>query len=154
METLVLRAAENSDEEFLEDLFGDVRGGEFAAAGLSPEQLGPLLAMQYRAQKASSRWSFPDAEELVIESNGEKIGRLLVARDGGKTHLIDIFVRSDFRGRGAGGRVLEMLKAEAESVSLRVFIDNRGARRLYERHGFRDVRTEGNYFEMEWKNAR
>ena len=51
---VLLRPAVAEDDEFLRDLFVDVRRDEFESAGFPAEQLKPLLAMQYVAQKRGS----------------------------------------------------------------------------------------------------
>ncbi len=153
MKNLLLRTADFADTAFLEDLFFDVRHAEFAIAGLPSEQLKSLLAMQYAAQKQSYKWTFPTAEESIIEFDGKKIGRLLITRDGQKIHLIDIAILSKTRGKGIGSFVLNKLKSEASAISLRVFKTNFGATNLYERHGFTVIGDNGKYIEMEWKNA-
>ena len=153
MENLSLRDANIDDEAFLGDLFFDVRSDEFALAGLPLEQLKPLMAMQYAAQKQSYKWTFPNAEQSIIEFEGERIGRLLITRNEEKIHLIDISILREFRGKSIGSEFLKQLKSEAEMITLRVFKTNFGAINLYERHEFITVRKDGEYVEMEWKNA-
>ena len=153
MENLSLRTAEPDDEFFLKRLFFDVRRDEFAPARLPSAQLEALLAMQYEAQRQAYGWSFPHSEQLIIELKGEKIGRLLITRSAGKIHLHDISIVREFRGRGVGAFLLEQLKTETEVVRLRVFKTNDGAQRLYERLGFEPLGDDGEYIEMEWKNA-
>ncbi|CAN5230140.1 hypothetical protein BH10ACI1_BH10ACI1_27550 [soil metagenome] len=153
MENLSLRGANIDDEAFLGDLFFDVRSDEFALAGLSLEQLKPLMAMQYATQKQSYQWTFPNAEQSIIEFEGERIGRLLITRNDGKVHLIDISILRGFRGKRIGSAVLKRLKSEAEMIILRVFKTNFGVINLYERHEFITVCEDGEYVEMEWKNA-
>ena len=149
----MIRDAGDDDEAFLADLFFDVRSDELAIAGLQPEQLKSLVAMQYQSQRLSYSSLFPNAEHSIIKLNGEKIGRLLVNRTEKHTHLIDIAILEDFRGIGVGSFVLEKLKTAADVVTLSVFKTNAAAIRLYEKHGFRVSKDAGMYAEMEWKNA-
>lgn len=151
VENLILRNAETADEAFLEDLFFDLRSDEFAFAGLPSEQLKPLMAMQYAAQKQSYKWNFPNAEQFIIEVGGDQIGRLLIARTAEKIQLIDISIGRELRRRGFGSFVLGKLKAEAGTISLCVFKTNSGALNLYEKQDFKIVGDHGMYFEMEWK---
>ena len=153
MKDVSLKLANSADEEFLEELFCDVRSVEFIAAGMSVLQLKPLLAMQYNVQKHSYKGNFLNAENFIIELGDEKIGRLLIDRRERKVHLIDISILGDFRGRGIGGCLLEQLKTDAETISLSVFKTNFGALKLYEKHGFAVTDDDGMYFKMEWKNV-
>ena len=55
----------------------------------------------------------------------------------------DLYLRSDFRGRGLGTRVMEEVEAEARALGvpalhLEVARDNRAGQALYFRRGFRD----------------
>lgn len=153
MENLFLRPANSADEDFLKDLFTDARRDDFEAAGLPFEQVKLLLGMQYAAQKQSYEAAFPNAKHEIIEFEGEKAGRLLTAQNEAETHLVDISILRNFRGRGIGSYFLEKLKKENSAVSLSVFKNNAGAIRLYERHGFRIAGDDGMYYRMEWKNA-
>lgn len=153
MENLLLKTVVVEDENFLKDLFFDVRRGEFEVAGFSSEQLKMLLGMQYSAQKQSYKAAFPNAKHTIIEFEGEKIGQLLTAQNGNEIHLIDISILSSFRGRGIGSFFLKKLKDESEKITLSVFKTNESAIRLYEKHGFKFVNEKGMYYRMEWKNA-
>lgn len=155
VENLSLRNASPEDETFLKELFFDVRGDEFAIAGLPAAQFESLLSMQYAAQKKSYEAGFPSAVHSIIEFDGKRIGRQLINRSDEKIHLIDIAILREFRGKGIGSHLLDELKSKTKTktVSLNVFKNNHGAIRLYERHGFAVVRDDGSYLEMEWKNA-
>ena len=153
MNNLSLRIADFADEPFLRDLCFDVRRDEFGLAGLPEAALNTLLTIQYAAQKQSYESNYPEAENSIIELEDEKVGRLLITRDEGKIHLVDIAILRGFRGRGIGSVVLGRLKSEAEMIGLSVFKTNFGAINLYQRHGFKVVRDNEAYFEMEWENA-
>lgn len=153
MENLSLRAADAADEDFLKELFADVRRDDFEAAGLPFAQLAPLMAMQYMAQKQSYNAAYPNAAHFIIELEGEKIGRILTDSSGGAAHLIDISILRSRRGRGIGSFFLEKLKSENSAVSLSVYKNNASAFRLYEKHGFRVTGEDPMYYKMEWKNA-
>ncbi|WOO41635.1 GNAT family N-acetyltransferase [Rubellicoccus peritrichatus] len=72
-----------------------------------------------------------------------------------KELLMDgIAVRSDARGKGIGGRLLNELKAYAasqafDSIRLDVIDTNPGARKLYERNGFIATKSES-YESLRW----
>jgi ribosomal protein S18 acetylase RimI-like enzyme len=153
VENLSLRNASPEDETFLKELFFDVRGDEFAIAGLPAAQFESLLSMQYAAQKKSYEAGFPNAEHSIIEFEEKRIGRQLINRSGEKIHLIDIGILREFRGKGIGSYLLDELKSKTKTVSLSVYKNNHGAIRLYERHEFAVVNDDGSYLEMEWKNA-
>ncbi len=72
----------------------------------------------------------------------------------GELLMDGIAVRSDFRGQGIGGRLLDDIAVYArengyERVRLDVIDTNPGARKLYERKGFQAVKTH-NFSYLRW----
>jgi GNAT superfamily N-acetyltransferase len=86
-------------------------------------------------------WFIERGPIYVAEEDGRVVGFSGVA-DGELTHL---YVHPAAQSAGVGTRLLEHAKTlSAERLELWVFQRNEGARRFYERHGFRLVRlTDG-----------
>ena len=85
---------------------------------------------------------FIDRDEIwVAEDKEDVIGFFGLNGD----ELSHIYVDPGFHGRGLGTRMLDHAKSlRPERLELWVFQKNDGARRFYERHGFRLVRlTDG-----------
>jgi ribosomal protein S18 acetylase RimI-like enzyme len=66
-------------------------------------------------------------------------------------YLSSLGVLPAYQGQGLGGALLDHLAATSRTagkarLALHVVDSNAGARRLYERHGFRVVRTEPSFF--------
>jgi GNAT superfamily N-acetyltransferase len=81
-----------------------------------------------------------ECEVTVAESAG-RIAAFL-ARDGEELRLL--YTHPDFIGTGAGSLLLDGAKASVAALELWCFQANTGARRFYERHGFRTIRfTDG-----------
>jgi GNAT superfamily N-acetyltransferase len=85
----------------------------------------------------------------MIEAAGEPVGYVALSLGfslevGGRDALVDeLYLDAAVRGRGLGGRALEFVveecrKLDVRRVCLEVERHNDGARRLYERAGFRD----------------
>ena len=75
----------------------------------------------------------------VAERNGEVIGMLVAF-----FYICGMALFPEYRGEGLGTGMLELARQQAyqrglEELSLIVFEQNAGAKRLYERHGFREV---------------
>ncbi|MCU9837624.1 GNAT family N-acetyltransferase [Ruegeria sp. WL0004] len=65
-----------------------------------------------------------------------------IARDGGE--ICSLYLARKAQGRGLGARLLQQAQHSAEQLELWTFQANVGARRFYERHGFRETqRTDG-----------
>jgi ribosomal protein S18 acetylase RimI-like enzyme len=140
-----VRPAIPSDEPFLRALLHDLRAAEFIAVGLSGTMLATILDLQFRAQQAGYRQSFPQAEYLIIEHAGAPVGRLAVALEtqaGGRTlHILDIALLAAARRRGVGADVIAGLERaagemRATRLTLSVARSNVDAFRLYRRLGF------------------
>ncbi|MCG7393497.1 GNAT family N-acetyltransferase [Microvirga sp. ACRRW] len=75
-------------------------------------------------------------ERMLVARSGETLTGFLLITDG---HIDMLFMDPDASGQGGGARLLA--EAEARGAkSLECFRDNHGARRFYERHGWRVTR--------------
>ncbi len=149
---VLARVATDQDEEFLKDLFFEVRFPEFEPANLPEAQLRTLLAQQYDAMRDHYSRAFPDAVYQILERDGTPIGYEAV-REGEEIHLIDIALRENQRNQGIGtsrmNHLLETARLAGKSVILSVEVFN-PARRLYERLGFEEYEQMGMYKRMRW----
>jgi GNAT superfamily N-acetyltransferase len=86
-------------------------------------------------------WFLERAELWVAEEDGRVVGFAGVEGD----ELSHLYVDPRAQGRGVGSALLEQAKSlRQDGLELWVFQKNDGARRFYERHGFRLVRlTDG-----------
>jgi len=79
--------------------------------------------------------------EVTVAESASRIVSFL-AREGEEIRLLH--THPDFVGTGAGSLLLDGTKALVAALELWCFQANTGARRFYERHGFRAVRfTDG-----------
>jgi ribosomal protein S18 acetylase RimI-like enzyme len=104
-----------------------------------------------------------DALLLVAEESGRIVGECSVrrlAKHVEDRHLggLGIAVHPEWRSRGIGdallGRMLELCRGRFESIDLQVLAVNETARKLYRKHGFREIGTHprgvkraGRYYE-------
>ena len=80
--------------------------------------------------------------KVTMAEDGGPVGYL--ALDAEEGFITSFFLKSDARGAGVGKRLLDDAKARAEMLQLWTFVANEGARRFYEREGFREAeRTDG-----------
>ncbi len=84
---------------------------------------------------------FIDRDEIWVEDRDGIVGFLGLSG----AEVSHLYVAPDDQGRGIGAALLDHAKAlRPECLTLWVFQKNDGARRFYERHGFRLVRlTDG-----------
>lgn len=113
-----------------------------------------FLQDQYRLQHHHYTTHYTRSDFLIIEQDGQPVGRLLLDRGHARDlRVVDIALLPDARGHGIGSAFLTAVQDEARSegktVSIHVEQEN-PAKRLYARLGFRDVSQTGPYWLMEW----
>lgn len=153
-----VRRAWPEDREFLRRVYASTRAEELALTGWSVEDCAGFVSMQFDAQEAHYRQSFPQAELSVVEL-GEAdarvpVGRLWVDRRVASVHVLDIAFLEDHRGQGLGTACLRRLMAEAvaRGVPLTIKVERFNlARRLYERLGFAEEGEHGMHVQMAWR---
>lgn len=151
--SLTLRPATETDQEFLVGVFASTRADELQALAWNPTQAEMFINIQYNAQQQSYRLSYPRAENNIILRDGKPIGRMLIDRSEEAIHLVDIAILPDYRNQGVGAELLGGLLAEGakerREVVLSVFHTN-PAIHLYDRLGFSKVDEESLYWKMRW----
>lgn len=148
-----LRSETAEDEAFLRRLFVAGRRAEFAAAGMTDAQIEMLLAQQFNLQRTHYRAAYADADWLVVERQGQPIGRLYVARAMDGRHLVDIALMPEWQGKGIGARLIDQVLADARAAGRPVHLHVRPhnpARRLYLRKGFVETAFDGSDVAMSW----
>jgi len=147
------RAATTEDVSFLRALYGTTREEELRQMAWDDEAKARFLDHQFLAQSKHYESFYPDAEFLVIELEGERIGRLYVDRGPQTIEVIDIALMPEHRRCGIGTMLLAEILAEGQSSgkSVTIYVEHfNPARHLYDRLGFRHVDTNGVYHLMEW----
>ncbi len=87
----------------------------------------------------------PGASVTVAQVGGEVVGFVATVIDGPLLWIDQLYVRPDSVGLGLGSKLLKhALTGVTQPVRLYTFQANAGARRFYERHGFKPVQfTDG-----------
>ncbi len=158
---IALRPAVAADEAFLLALFASTRTRELAVLGPDSGQADAFSRMQFDLQRREYGAAFPEAAHLVIMSEGEPVGRLIVARSPVELRIVDLALLSEFRRRGVGAHVVRGLIDEARAARLplrcHVVFDNEPARSFWAQLGFVPApMTEPSgavYLPLEWSCA-
>jgi GNAT superfamily N-acetyltransferase len=150
------RPIADGDLPFLARVYASTRLEEVAQTGWPVEtQLG-FLQQQFDAQHRHYMQHYPSAEWLVIERDGEPVGRLYLEQWPDQVRLIDISLLPAARGKGVGGAILAELIDEAAALGkpLTIHVEqNNPAMTLYRRLGFEKIDEHGIYHLMEWRPA-
>ncbi len=132
----------------------------FRIRDLDPGDLNGVMAIE--AASFPSPWSrklfeeeigrrFSHAIVAVGEPGGEVAGYAICWVVGEESHLLNIAVRPDARGRGIGRSLLkECLRRSGQAGAGRIFLEvrpsNQPAIRMYRREGFRFVGIRTGYY--------
>jgi ribosomal protein S18 acetylase RimI-like enzyme len=102
--------------------------------------------MQFEAQDAAYRQTFPTGRFMVVLAAGVPVGRLSLTRLEGEVRIVDIALVAASRGRGIGTRLLSWIVADADADDLPVTLHVDPSSRaigLYSRLGFETVEQRG-----------
>jgi ribosomal protein S18 acetylase RimI-like enzyme len=154
---IALRTVVEADRPFLEALYRSVRREELAPTGWPEAAKAAFLAGQFDLQQRHYATAFAGAHFWIVTHDGEAIGRFYVDRTPGLSHVVEISLLPDWRGKGIGGALIAMLQDEAgpaDRIVLHVDRTNLGAQRLYRRLGFAEAPATSPYpepsIEMTW----
>ena len=148
------RPIADEDLPFLSELYASTRQEEVAATGWPAELQREFLARQFEAQHRHYMAHYPDADWLVIERGGERIGRLYIEEWPSQFRLIDIALLPAARGQGAGTAILRdaIAQAAAAGKALSIHVEkNNPAMSLYRRLGFVSEEDKGVYDLLVWR---
>ncbi|MGK5077311.1 N-acetyltransferase family protein [Janthinobacterium sp. HLX7-2] len=152
--TLVLRPAAVADAEFMQVLYASTRD-DLRAFVAELINIDLLILMQHKAQITAYRSTYPEAEYLMIERQGEAIGSVVINSVAATLRIVDISVLPSARRQGCAGEVLLRLQGRAaaagQEMCLCVHQDNPGARRLYLALGFAVESEDALCAQLQWR---
>jgi ribosomal protein S18 acetylase RimI-like enzyme len=152
--TVGFRPADDADQQFLYALYASTRADEMSQVDWPDEQKDAFLQMQFNAQHRYYHEQFPSASYLVVERDGEAIGRIYLDRRSDELRLIDIALMPQARNQGLGKALLMDLldEGQANALPVRIHVEQfNPAMRLYLRLGFMQIEDQGVYQLMEWR---
>ena len=87
----------------------------------------------------------PSGSVVVCEEDGTVVGVLSTSADAEASWIDQLYVLPGHTSQGIGGRLLQLAHDALERpIRLYTFQENSGARRFYERHGYRAIKfTDG-----------
>jgi GNAT superfamily N-acetyltransferase len=142
------RPFRDEDLPFVAELYASTRREEVAMTGWPAEMQEAFLNQQHEAQHSHYSLHFADAEWLIIEREGEAIGRLYLRDVPDNLHVIDISLLPECRGKGIGGAIMQDILDQARDLGKGVTIHverHNPARGLYARLGFEMIEDRGVY---------
>jgi len=151
-ESITLRPVDETDEDFLIELYKSSRGDDLRGLDWSEDRISEFLEMQYEAQRNLQDDNGHVIEQLVL-MKGRPIGRLSIAAGADEIRCIDLSLLPEYRNQGRGTLLIQRLQEQARSATLPLHLQvirfNRAVN-LFERLGFRRTSETGTHFQMEW----
>lgn len=147
------RAIEDSDRDFLRELYATTRAVEMEMVPWTDEQKHEFIDMQFTAQHTFYQEQFKQADFSIVQKNGENIGRLYLDHRNDETRIIDIALLPRYQRLGIGRQLLtDIIDAARErAVPVTIHVEkNNSARVLYDQLGFKLVEDQGVYDLMRW----
>ncbi len=99
-------------------------------------------------EEARFRRNFDAETTQVITANGLVVGFLGVREEDDHLYIAQAYIIPEYQGRGIGTSLIREVLAGDQPVELWVMTSNTGARRLYERLGFRVTGEENDHYRM------
>ena len=153
---ITLRSVIREDEPFLLAVYASTRQEELDRTQWDQAQRAAFVAMQFDAQCLHYKLNFPQAEHQVILFEGERVGRLYIARLDAAIRILDITILPERRNTGIGTSILAGILNESRDGGKRVHIyveSFNPSLRLFERLGFIKADASDYNFLMEWTRA-
>ncbi len=136
---LGLRVARDSDRGFIEKLFQDTREYLYLA-NAERDYIDIVVDQQMQLQQQGYGQQAPNAYTMIIEKQGEAIGKIMMDFGANIVHVIDLAFIPLARGKGYGRAILQAMQYVAAQqclpVGLSVEKQNLPAKKLYLSLGF------------------
>ncbi len=146
-----LRIEGDGDRAFLRDLYRTTRDEELNRVDWPESLKQQFVEHQFSAQASQYRQHYPNAAFLVVELDGERIGRFYLHRARSELRLMDVTLVPERRSQGLGSLLMQRLLDWGDALDLPVTLHVEPfnpAQRLYQRLGFETVEIRGVYHFM------
>ncbi|MFI7856937.1 GNAT family N-acetyltransferase [Pseudomonas promysalinigenes] len=150
-DAVTLRALHPDDMPFIERLFAGSRSEEMSHSGWPAEQIKNFLRQQFNAQHTYYQAHYADGQFLIVELDGQPIGRLYLFWGATTLNLIEICLLPEFQKRGIGSMLIEaqLYRADQLGLNVELFVEYYNpAQRLYARLGFYVCGDSGVYLKL------
>jgi GNAT superfamily N-acetyltransferase len=113
---ITLRAALDTDESFLRELYASTRQAELALMPWTADAKDGFLRMQFEAQRSHYLSFYPKADHSIVLADSTPAGRIYVDRQDSRILIVDITLLPEFHRRGIGRVLVSQLQSEAASL--------------------------------------
>ncbi|HEY8335735.1 MAG TPA: GNAT family N-acetyltransferase [Tardiphaga sp.] len=147
-----LRPERPDDAAFLQRLFVANNAGVLRDAGIAEPVVANLMEVQFRSQADTYRRQFPHAEFLIVERDGETIGRWISEDEGDAELFVDFALLPESQSRGLGaalvGAMMQRALASGKAPRASVLASNLPCLKMCRRIGFLVVDQDDVYVHL------
>lgn len=151
---LDIRKASVQDHDFGYQLFVSTRE-DFFQLGLPSDFLEKMLKQQYGLQQKAYVQQWPDSISWIISVLGLAVGKITLAQQDNRLHIVDIAFLKSHRRAGLGSQLLKFIQYRARESHLRITLmvdkHNTKAQAFYHRLGFLRLSETDTHFFMSWE---
>ena len=144
------RAAAETDEPFLRDLYASTRP---EVADWPDEPREAFLAHQFEAQRTGWSTTFPGSRHEVFLVDGRPIGRVWLDWSATDCLIVDLALLPEHRRQGIGTQIVAELLAEADKagVPVRAHVErmNTPSLAFWTRLGFEEIGGDALFVEIQ-----
>jgi RimJ/RimL family protein N-acetyltransferase len=154
---ITLRPVHEEDGEFLLSVYASTRVEEMARVPWTAEQKEAFVRMQFTAQREHYAAEHPQADHDIVCRDGVPVGRVYVARNPDKLHILDITILPPYRKSGTGSMVLRRLMVESTETAkpLTIYVESfNPSLALFRKLGFESVSQNGFHQLLRWPRSR
>ena len=151
-----LRPMRQSDQPFLQSLYSTTRP-DIQATNLPEREKTQLIATQFRAQTLHYHTHFGNADFLIIEQLGKRIGRITIHPREDEIRVVDLAILPEYRSHGIGTKVMQEVleKGRIRDQPVRIHVDKLSrAFSFYTRLGFEVIEEKEQHLLMECSPTR
>ncbi len=150
---LSMRHVMAEDQKFLDALYADSRP-DLQALRSEPHVFASIIAMQQRVQQQGLAEQFPKAEQWLILSQQQPVGRVVLDWSNTDLRIIDIAIATAAQRQGIASALLKAMQHKAaqyhRGMSLAVSHTNAPALALYQNLGFVLRQSDNVFAQMMW----
>lgn len=110
------------------------------------DQVVEIEKMAFKFPKPEAVFRQDEHKYLVAKDGSKVVGYIGVEKILDETHIINMAVHSDFRGKGVGKRLMQHVLNDEDVFFLEVRASNEVAKSIYQRYGFKVIDTRKKYY--------
>tara|TARA_R110002012_G_scaffold271516_1_gene456689 strand:+ start:578 stop:1033 length:456 start_codon:yes stop_codon:yes gene_type:complete len=124
---------------------------EFKKDGLK-SYVEKIWGWDEKTQRKMHKENFDPKKTEIIQLENSEIGYLTIRTSDSEIYLENLILGKEFQSNGFGTKIMDLIikksEKERKSIGLRMFKENKRAKKFYENLGFTKISESENHYEM------